>query len=54
MKYIVTADWHLRSQKPRCRLDSDWMETQRKALSRIIECLSIKSEKCKIAKITQI
>ena len=37
MKYIVTADWHLRSQKPRCRLDSDWMETQRRALSRIIE-----------------
>ena len=31
-KYIITADWHLRSQKPRCRLDSDWMETQKMAL----------------------
>ena len=37
MKYIITADWHLRSQRPRCRLDADWMETQRKALSQIIK-----------------
>jgi len=32
-KYIITADWHLRSQRPRCRLDEDWIETQRTALT---------------------
>jgi len=36
MKYIITADWHLRSQKPRCRLDEDWIETQRTALNSIV------------------
>jgi DNA repair exonuclease SbcCD nuclease subunit len=34
-KYIITADWHLRSQRPRCRLDDDWLETQRTALTHI-------------------
>lgn len=34
--YIITADWHLRSQRPRCRLDDDWLETQRNALEQII------------------
>jgi DNA repair exonuclease SbcCD nuclease subunit len=34
-KYILTADWHLRSQRPRCRLDEDWLETQRKVLTLI-------------------
>ena len=34
-KYIITADWHLRSQRPRCRLDDDWLETQRNALTLI-------------------
>jgi DNA repair exonuclease SbcCD nuclease subunit len=33
MKFICTADWHLRSQKPRCRLDNDWIETQETALA---------------------
>ena len=32
MRYIITADWHLRSTCPRCRLDENWIETQRKAL----------------------
>ena len=31
MKGIITADLHLRADRPRCRLDEDWMETQRKA-----------------------
>ena len=35
MRYIITADWHLRSQKPRCRLDDNWMETQKNALRQI-------------------
>ena len=33
---IITADWHLRSQKPRCRLDENWLETQQNALEQII------------------
>lgn len=32
MRLIVTADWHLREDKPRCRIDEDWLETQRKAV----------------------
>jgi DNA repair exonuclease SbcCD nuclease subunit len=35
MAYILSADWHLRSQKPRCRLDDDWIDTQRNALRQI-------------------
>jgi DNA repair exonuclease SbcCD nuclease subunit len=35
MAYIITSDWHLRSQRPRCRLDDDWLETQRTALNSI-------------------
>lgn len=31
-KYIITADWHTRKDKPRCRLDEDWMDTQRQAI----------------------
>lgn len=32
MKLIITADWHLRTDKPRCRVDSDWIKTQKKAV----------------------
>jgi len=35
IKIILTSDWHLRSQKPRCRLDADWIATQRDALDQI-------------------
>jgi len=28
MKFLVTSDWHLRSDKPRCRLDDNWYLTQ--------------------------
>lgn len=34
-KYIITADWHLRFQIPRCRLDEDWLQTQRNALEQV-------------------
>lgn len=37
MKMIVTADWHIRATRPRCRVDDDWMGTQRKALNQILE-----------------
>lgn len=35
MKFILTADWHLRNTKPRCRLDDDWDKTQIKMLMQI-------------------
>jgi DNA repair exonuclease SbcCD nuclease subunit len=31
-RFILTADWHLRDKKPRCRLDADWYKTQREQL----------------------
>lgn len=37
MNMIVTADWHLRATKPRCRADEDWIETQRKALEQVVK-----------------
>lgn len=37
MKFIVTADWHIRATRPRCRVDNDWLETQRKALRQILK-----------------
>ena len=36
-KMIITADWHIRATRPRCRIDSDWMDTQRKALIQVME-----------------
>ena len=35
-KMIITADWHIRATRPRCRIDSDWIETQRKALRQLL------------------
>jgi len=35
MSYILTADWHLRSTRPRCRLDDDWLATQKNALDQV-------------------
>lgn len=32
MKLIVTADWHIRQEAPRCRLDPEWLETQRSGI----------------------
>lgn len=29
MKLIITADWHLRASRPRCRTDSDWIQYQK-------------------------
>lgn len=37
MKLIVTADWHIRATRPRCRIDEDWIQTQQKALDQIIQ-----------------
>ncbi|NLM00810.1 MAG: hypothetical protein GX220_05080 [Treponema sp.] len=35
MKFILTADWHLRASRPRCRIDNDWIETQRNAINQV-------------------
>lgn len=35
MKFILTADWHLRASRPRCRIDDDWYGTQKKAIEQI-------------------
>lgn len=40
MKYfkgIVTADWHLSQTRPRCRIDDDWIETQRNIVNQVYE-----------------
>lgn len=37
MKGIITADFHLRADRPRCRLDEDWMESQRKAIESVFK-----------------
>jgi len=36
MQGLISADWHLRADKPRCRLDDDWEETQRATVEHII------------------
>lgn len=35
MRAIITADWHIRNTRPRCRIDNDWIETQAKALRQL-------------------
>lgn len=37
MKGIITADWHLRDDRPLCRLDDDWHESQRKCIEHVIK-----------------
>ncbi len=46
MRFILTADWHLRRDKPVCRLDDDWVETQRQHIERVIKLA--KETKCPI------
>lgn len=35
MRFIVSADWHLREDRPRCRVDEDWIGVQRRALEQL-------------------
>ena len=35
MRLIITADWHLRATRPRCRIDENWYETQRNAVKQV-------------------
>lgn len=37
MKLIVTADWHLRADRPRCRTDIDWIGHQEYVLTQIAD-----------------
>jgi len=37
MRFILSADYHARPDMPRCRLDADWMATQRACLTEIRE-----------------
>lgn len=42
MRFILTADWHIRATMPRCRKDENWMETQRNVLNQIFEIAKAK------------
>ena len=46
MRFILTADWHLRATPPRCRIDKDWIDTQKKALEQVFNYA--KSYRCSI------
>lgn len=35
MRILVTADWHIRGERPICRLDEDWIGSQRKTIQEI-------------------
>ena len=35
IKILVTADWHLRADLPRCRLDTDWLQFQAQTIKEI-------------------
>ena len=37
MRAIITADWHIRATRPRCRIDDDWILTQKRALNQVFE-----------------
>ena len=40
MKVLITADWHIKGERPICRLDDDWIASQRKTISEIREVFS--------------
>lgn len=46
MKLIVTADLHLRDDRPRCRIDEDWMKSQFKIIYFILD--TAQKEKCSV------
>lgn len=35
MKILITADWHIRGERPLCRIEEDWIGSQRKTISEI-------------------
>ena len=40
MKVLITADWHIKGERPICRLDDDWIASQHKTISEIREAFS--------------
>ena len=36
MRFVCASDLHLREDRPRCRMDEDWIKTQRNALNQIV------------------
>lgn len=36
MKILLTADWHIRGDRPRCRIDDDWIESQRQDIQAVL------------------
>lgn len=37
MRWLITADWHIRGDRPRCRTDVDWIEHQRQCIREIFD-----------------
>lgn len=37
MRFVLTADWHVQGERPRCRRDADWIETQRLAIRFVVD-----------------
>ena len=37
MKLLITADWHLRLNIPRCRTDENWLEFQESMVKEIVQ-----------------
>lgn len=37
MRFILTADWHIKATMPRCRKDENWIETQKRILNQVFE-----------------
>lgn len=36
IKFLLTADWHLRGERPRCRMDADWVDSQRQDIRWVV------------------
>lgn len=35
MRVLLTADWHIRGDRPRCRVDEDWIGSQRQDIAAV-------------------
>lgn len=36
-RFLLTADWHLRGERPRCRMDADWLASQRADIRWVVD-----------------
>jgi DNA repair exonuclease SbcCD nuclease subunit len=48
MHAIISADWHLRADRPRCRTDKDWIESQFAVVREIVSIANDKEVPLKI------